>query len=421
MASTALFTGRSLATGCLRSARVSGKRALSGSGTLRYDINLTEDQIGFQDLARKFVADEVIPVAREYDISGKYPQDVFAKAWELGLANPHIPSEYGGLGLSTLDGVVISEELAYGCTGIMTGIEANNLAAAPLVVGGNHELKSKYLGMLTADPVQAAYCVTEPGAGSDVAGAKTNAIKKGDEYVLNGQKMWITNGGVAKWFFVLAKTDPSQKAGSAFTGFVVDADSPGITIGRKEINLGQRCSDTRGISFEDVVVPKENVIGSEGLGFKLAMRAFDYTRPPIAIGAVGVARRAMDEALQYAQTRSTMGQLIINHQSVSNMLADMAMGIEAGRLLAYKAAALIDSGKPNSMFASMAKCFAADHCQKVVSDAVQIFGGAGFNTEYPVEKLFRDAKIYQIYEGTSQIQRLIISRNMVSNPELLTP
>ena len=247
-----------------------------------------------------------------------------------------------------------------------------------------------------AEPLQAGYCVTEPGAGSDVAGATTTARRVGDDYVINGNKMWITNGGVANWYFVLAKTDPTQSAGKAFSGFIVEADSVGISVGRKEINLGQRCSDTRGISFEDVVVPAANRIGVEGEGFKLAMRAFDYTRPPVAIGAVGLARRAMDEATAYALERKTMGKPIAEHQAVAFMLADMAMGIEAARLLTYKSALLIDQGRPNTMYASMAKCFAADHAQKVASDAVQIFGGAGFNTEYPVEKLMRDAKIYQV-------------------------
>ena len=388
------------------------------SATSGLSFELTEEQRGFQELARKFVAEEIIPVAAEYDRTMEYPQPIFEKAWELGLVNPHIPEDYGGIGLHTLDGVVIAEEMAYGCTGIMTAMEANNLATAPVLVGGSHELKKKYLSRLTESPIQAAYCVTEPGAGSDVAGARTHAVRKGDEWVINGSKMWITNGGVADWFFVLAKTDPDAKAGSAFTGFVVDANTPGVTVGRKEINMGQRCSDTRGITFEDVVVPAANVIGEEGIGFKLAMRAFDYTRPPVAIGAVGLARRALDEAIAYAKERNTMGQPIANHQAISFMLADMAMGVEAARLLTYKSALAIDQGKPNTMLASMAKCFAADHCNKVVTDAVQVFGGAGFNTEYPVEKLMRDAKIYQIYEGTSQIQRLIVSRHILSMDSL---
>jgi acyl-CoA dehydrogenase len=293
-------------------------------------------------------------------------------------------------------------------------MEGNGLASAPVIIAGTEEQKKKYLGRLTEAPLMAAYCVTEPGAGSDVAGLATTAVKKGDEWVINGSKMWITNGGVADWYFVLAKTDPNAKAGAGFTGFIVDADTPGVGKGRKEINMGQRCSDTRGITFEDVVVPDANRLGAEGVGFKIAMGAFDHTRPPVASGAVGLARRAMDEAIAYATQRKTMGVPIAQHQSVAFMIADMAIGIEASRLLTHKAAWMIDQGTRNTMYASMAKAFAADHANKVAADAVQIFGGNGFNTEYPVEKLMRDAKIYQIYEGTSQIQRLIISREIFS-------
>lgn len=273
---------------------------------------------------------------------------------------------------------------------------------------------------MTEEPLKAAYGVTEPGAGSDVAGIKTTAVKKGDKYVINGQKMWITNGGVANWYFVLAKTDPGAGA-KGMTGFIVDGDSPGITVGRKEINMGQRCSDTRGITFEDVEVPEENMLGTEGEGFKIAMGAFDHTRPPVAIGAVGLARRAMDEAVKYAMERKTMGAPIAAHQAVSFMIADMAMNIEAARYLTYKSATEIDAGNRNTYYASMAKAFAADMANKVASDAVQIFGGNGFNTEYPVEKLMRDAKIYQIYEGTSQIQRLIIARELFADTDKITP
>jgi len=355
-----------------------------------------------------------MPVAAEYDRTMAFPRPIFDKAWELGLVNTHIPEECGGLGLGCLEGVIIGEELAYGCTGIMTAMEANGLAEAPVIIAGTHEQKAKYLGRMTEEPLQAAYCVTEPGAGSDVSGAKTTATKKGDAWVLNGQKMWITNGGVANWYFVLAKTDPSASTGSAFTGFIVDADTPGISVGRKEINMGQRCSDTRGITFEDVVVPDENRLGDVGQGFRIAMGAFDHTRPPVAAGAVGLARRAMDEAIGYALERKTMGVPIAHHQAVSFMIADMAIGVEAARGLVHKSAWEIDQGRRNTMFASMAKAFAGDHANKVVADAVQVFGGNGFNTEYPVEKLMRDAKIYQIYEGTSQIQRLIVSRENFS-------
>merc|ERR1711977_166824 len=245
--------------------------------------------------------------------------------------------------------------MAYGCTGIMTAIEANGLGSMPIMIAGNPEQKKKYLGRLIDEPVMCAYGVTEPGAGSDVSGVKTKAEKKGDEWVINGQKMWITNGGVANYYFVLARTNPVPKCPSskAFTGFIVDGDTPGVTPGRKEINMGQR-ADTRGITFEDVVVPKENVLIGEGAGFKVAMGAFDKTRPPVAAGAVGISQRALDEATKYAMERKTFGVPIINHQAVSFMLADMA---------------------------SIAKCFAGDDANKSATDAVQIFGGNGFNTE----------------------------------------
>lgn len=261
---------------------------------------------------------------RDLDFLMYWLLEIIRKAWELGLVNTHIAPEYGGSGLGVLDSAIISEELAYGCTGIQTAIEANNLAEAPLVVAGNDAQKKKYLGRMTEEPLMASYGVTEPGAGSDVAGLRTQAVKKGNEWILNGQKMWITNAGHANWFFVLARTEANAPTGKAFTGFIVDGDSPGIQRGRKEINMGQRASDTRGVTFEDVVVPDENVLGSPGQGFKIAMNAFDITRPLVAAGAVGLARRAMEEATKYSLERKTMGTEIFNHQAVAFMLADMA-------------------------------------------------------------------------------------------------
>jgi acyl-CoA dehydrogenase len=381
---------------------------------------LSDTQKEYQKLARDFARDVMIPQAAKYDQSMEYPQEIFKQAWELGLVNSHVPESCGGMGLHTMDGVIINEELAYGCTGMQTAIEANSLASMPVIVAGSEAQKKKYLGRLIEAPLQAAYGVTEPGAGSDVAGIRTTAVKKGNEYVLNGSKMWITNAGRANWFFVLAKTNPAA-GHKGMTGFIVDADSKGLTVGRKEINLGQRCSDTRGLTFEDVVVPEANRLGKEGDGFKIAMAAFDNTRPPVAIGAVGVARRAMDEAIKYALERKTMNKVIFEHQAIAFMIADMAAGIEMARLLTYKAAVEIDAGRRNTMWASMAKGFAADHANKTCYDAIQIFGGMGFNTEAPVEKLYRDARIFSIYEGTSQIQRLIVSREIMSNPGSLTP
>jgi acyl-CoA dehydrogenase len=374
----------------------------------------TDTQREFQKLARDFARNVVAPVAAHHDRTGEYPEAVIKQAWELGLANLHIPEDCGGFDLHSTDAALISEEIAWGCTGIGTALEANNLAIAPVVVAAPKELQKKYLGRMTEAPILAAYCVTEPGAGSDVAAARTTAVKRGDVWVINGEKMWITNGGVADWYFVLAKTDPDASTGSAFTGFIVERSSPGINVGKKEWNMGQRASDTRGITFEDVEVPDANRVGDVGYGFKVAMKAFDRTRPMVAAAAVGLSQRALDESLKYAQERHTMGKPIARHQAISFMLADMAMRTEAARLLVWKAAAEIDAGRRNTLWASMAKAVSADNAMQNATDAVQIFGGYGYSNEYPVEKLMRDAKVFQIYEGTSQIQRLIISRHILS-------
>ncbi|KAF0046644.1 hypothetical protein F2P81_000277 [Scophthalmus maximus] len=375
-------------------------------------LEMTDQQKEFQQLARRFAREEIVPLAAAYDRSGEYPFPIIKKAWELGLMNSHIPQDYGGMGLSIFDSCLITEELAYGCTGVQTAIEANSLGQMPVIIAGNEAQKKKYLGRMTEEPLMCAYCVTEPGAGSDVAGLKTKAMKVGDEYVVNGQKMWITNGGKANWYFLLARTNPDPKCptSKAFTGFILDADTPGVQIGRKEMNMGQRCSDTRGITFEDVRIPKENVLIAEGSGFKIAMGAFDNTRPPVAAGATGLAQRALDEATSYALERKSFGKVIAEHQAVSFLLAEMAMKVELARMAYQRSAWEVDQGRRNTYYASIAKAFAGDIANQVATDAVQVFGGNGFNSDYPVEKLMRDAKIYQIYEGTAQIQRLIIAR-----------
>ncbi|XP_061587921.1 medium-chain specific acyl-CoA dehydrogenase, mitochondrial [Cololabis saira] len=398
----------------LQSTNAAAAKAASSShaGSLGFCFEMTDQQKEFQQLARRFAREEMVPVAAAYDKSGEYPFPVIKKAWELGLVNGHIPQEYGGMGLSIFDSCLITEELAYACTGMQTAMEANSLGQMPVIIAGSDAQKRKYLGRMTEEPLMCAYCVTEPGAGSDVAGLKTRAEKKGDDYVVNGQKMWITNGGKANWYFLLARTNPDPKCptSKAFTGFIVDADTPGIQIGRKEMNMGQRCSDTRGITFEDVRIPKENVLIAEGAGFKIAMGAFDNTRPPVAAGATGLAQRALDEATSYALERKTFGKLIAEHQAVSFLLAEMAMKVELARMGYQRSAWEVDQGRKNTYYASIAKAFAGDIANQVATDAVQVFGGNGFNSEYPVEKLMRDAKIYQIYEGTAQIQRLIIAR-----------
>ncbi|KAI9350839.1 acyl-CoA dehydrogenase/oxidase [Obelidium mucronatum] len=376
-------------------------------------FSLSPEQLELQELAKSFTAKEITPNAAHHDRTGEYPTEILKKAWEVGLLNTHVPEAYGGLGLGVLDCSLISEEMAYGCSGIQTAAEANGLAEAPVIIGASDALKKKYLGRMTEEPLMCAYCVTEPIAGSDVAGIATKAVKKGNSWSITGNKMWITNGGKANWYFVLAKTDPNANAGKAFTGFIVDGNAPGITVGKKELNMGQRCSDTRGISFEDVEVSDENRIGDVGKGFQLAMGAFDTTRPLVASAAVGVARRAYEEALKYAIERKTMGKAIAEHQAISFMLADMAMGVEAARGLVWKTSWQRDNGERNTLLASMAKAVASEVANKNAADAVQIFGGNGFNSEYPVEKLMRDAKIFMIYEGTSQIQRLIISRSLI--------
>jgi acyl-CoA dehydrogenase len=381
------------------------------------NFGLSEEQLALREMAHDFAVNEIRPVAAHHDETGEYPWAVLAKAHEVGLLNTHIAPENGGLGLGAMDGMVLAEELAWGCSGIGTAMEANGLAQQPVILGGSEALKARYLAPMTEPgrerPLMCAYAVTEPGAGSDVQGLKTTAVKRGDKWVLNGTKMWITNAGVADWFFVVAVTDSAKLARGGMTAFVVEARSPGVSIGKKEYNMGQRCSDTRGLTFEDVEVPEENVVGQVGDGWKLAMAAFDYTRPAVSCAAVGVARAAMEHAAQYATERKAFGQPIAQHQAIQFMLAEMAMEIDAGRLLCWKAAWMKDAGLRNTREAAMAKAFCADVVMKTTTNAVQIYGGYGYSEEYPVEKLMRDAKIFQIYEGTSQIQRLIIAREML--------
>jgi len=390
-----------------------GRRASSTAATLNFD--LPDELRDLQQAMRIFVKNEVVPKAAQYDKTMEYPWEIIKKAHAAGLINSQIPEKYGGPGLDTVAEVVLGEALGYGCTGIGTAVMGNDLGTAPLLIAASDEIKKKFLPRLIEEPLMCAYCVTEPGAGSDVAGVRTRAEKKGDEYIINGSKMWITNGGVANWYFLLARTDPDPKApaGKAFTAFALDADSPGVTKGRKEINMGQRCSDTRGITFEDVRVPASQVVGAPGEGFKVAMKTFDKTRPLVAASAVGLIGRCLDEATKYSLERKTFGTPIVNHQAIQFILADMATNLELSRVLTYRAAREVDLGRGGSYFASIAKRFASESAVEAASNAIQVFGGAGFNTEYPVEKLFRDSKIFTIYEGTSQVQRLVIGRQLL--------
>lgn len=376
------------------------------------DFSLSSEQEQLQELAQEFARNEMETVAKHHDQTGEFALPVYKKAFELGLMNTHIPDEFGGLGLGVFEGCLLAEELAAGCSGIYTSMEVNTLAQAPLIVAGTEAQKKHFLAPMTEELQFAAYCVTEPNAGSDVAGIKTRAIKNGDSYVINGNKMWITGANYASWYFVLAYTDP-EKGYGGMSAFIVPRDTEGVEVGKKEMNMGQRASDTRAVDFVDVKVPAENLVGKEGQGWIIAMSAFDHTRPPVAAGAVGVARRAMEHAIRYAKERTSFGVPIAKHQAIAFMIADMAKDIEAARLLVWKAASKIDRGERNTLEAAYAKCFAADTAMRVTTDAVQVFGGYGFSQEYPVEKLMRDAKVFQIYEGTSQVQRLIMARELL--------
>ncbi len=378
---------------------------------MSFDFTLSEEQQALVALARDFTKNEIVPVAGKYDETGEFPADLFKKAWETGLMNIEVPEDNGGVGLGCFDHCLVQEEIAYGCTGINTSVAGNMLGAMPLLIAGTEEQKKKYLGRLIDEPIFAAYCCSEPDAGSDVSNISTKVTKHGDDYVLNGQKRWITNGGVASWYTVLATFDRSKRH-KGIAMFVVDADTPGVKTGRKEDKLGQRASNTTDVIFEDVKIPKSALVGTEEGGFKVAMKTFDRSRPWIAAGAAGLIRRALEESRAYALERKTFGAPIAQHQAIQFMLADMAVSYEATRLMYQKAAWMVDQGKLDSITSSYAKLYGADSAMKAAVDAVQVFGGYGYTKEYPVEKLMRDAKLLQIYEGTSQIQRVAIARNL---------
>ena len=377
-------------------------------------FNLSEEQKMLQDLASEFADNEIIPYAEKWEKEGLFPKKTIEKARSLGILNCTIPEKYGGTGLNFVDEVIINEELGRGDPGFATITGVTMLACHPVLSGGTEEQKEEYLGRV-ADGKVAAYCVTEPGAGSDVQAIKSNAFLDGDEYVLNGNKMWIGGAGYADWFFVLARTG-EEKGYKSQSGFIVDANSEGIEIGKKEEKMGQKCSDTRGVTFSNVRIPKENLIGlEENNGWKNAMNAFDYSRPMLASHAVGNARGAMEESWKYSKQRETFGKPIFEHQSIAFMLADMSTKIEAARLLTYKAASMIDNGEKATLMAAHAKRFAADIGMEITTDAVQIFGGYGYSEEFPAARRMRGAKIYQIFGGSTQIQKMIISRELNKN------
>jgi acyl-CoA dehydrogenase len=383
------------------------------------DFQLSDETKALRELAHDFAVREMRPVAWEYDRDSTWPGEVLRKAWEVGLMNLHTPEEYGGAAISAFDGVVIQEELAWGCSGIQTSLGANGLAAAPLLLAGSDELKREYLSMMTEEFKLSSFALTEPDAGSDVSGMRTRAVRQGDAYVINGSKCFITNGGHADWFTVFAKTDPDA-GNRGISAFLVPKDET-VTVDKKEDKMGQRASNTASITFNDTVVPARNLIGAENKGFQIAMATLDTTRPGTAAMAVGIARAAFEFACDYAKERVQFGVPIAMHQGIQFLIADMATEIEAARLLTWQSAALLDQHQRNTLQSSHAKRFAADMAMKVTTDAVQVYGGYGYMKEYPVEKLMRDAKIMQLYEGTSQIQRLVIARETLAPRRVSSP
>jgi len=375
------------------------------------NFSLTGEQRMLQKMARDFAREQIAPVAEHYDQTAEFPFPVIEKAREAGLINPNVPLEYGGGGASLIEECIICEELAWGCTGISTAILINNLSATPIIIAGTDAQKKEWLGRLI-DGQLAAYAVTEPAAGSDVIGIQATAARQGDEYVLRGSKTFISNASHSDFFVVFAYTDKAKKH-RGMSAFIVERERPGFSVSKKFAKLGQRASDTAEIVLDEVVVPEANRLGEEGQGFMIAMQVFDRSRPTVAASAVGLAQRALDESVRYAKERESFGVPIGKHQAIGFMLAEMAMNVEAARLLTWRAAWEVDQDQPNTKLAAFCKAFAADSAMKIATDAVQIFGGYGYMQEYPVEKLMRDCKVFQIYEGTSQIQRTIIARELL--------
>ncbi len=378
------------------------------------DFKFSDEQLAIRAMTRDFVNNEIMPVARMYDEEEAFPTPIFDKLREYGLFNLAIPEEYGGPGVDKISQALIVEEVARGCAGISTSMEANSLSSYPILVGGSEELKKKYLTRLTDGGEYAAFALTEPQGGSDVMGTKTTIERVGDEYVINGEKCFITNASYAHFFVVLAKMKGGQGPNS-FIAIVVERDTEGLSVGPKEKKMGLKASNTASVMFDNVRVPVSNIIGEEGEGFKIFMNALSFARPMVGAQSVGLAQGAYEEAVKFAKERKQFGTTISNFQAIQFMLADMAMNIEAARLLVYKAVYLLQEGTPSITNASFAKCFASDTAMKVATDAVQIHGGYGFIREYPVEKYFRDAKIQQIYEGTNQIQRVVIAKEILKD------
>ena len=375
-------------------------------------FSLTEEQKALQDMAREFAEKEMRPNAAKYDKGEEFSEDVMKKAFEVGFLTCTIPKEDGGGGLSDIDTVIISEELAAGCAGMYTTMMVNALAYTPIILFGTDEQKKKFLTPHTEKMSFASFCLTEREAGSDASSIKTRAKKVGNEYIINGSKCFISNGGIASQYVVFANSNP-EKGARGLSAFVVPREAPGLTVGKEEDKMGQRASNTVELSFEDVKIPEGNLLGKEGIGFLIAMRTLDKTRAPVGSAGVGVARAALEYAIEYAKTRIQFGKPIALFQNTAFKIAQMAMEINAARHLVWHAAWLLDEGKPCGKESAMAKTYGSDVAMKVTTECVQILGGYGYMKDYPMEKLMRDAKLLQIYEGTNEIQRLVISREVI--------
>jgi acyl-CoA dehydrogenase len=377
------------------------------------DFSLTEEQKSCQKLVRDFAQNEIAPIAHELDEEQRHSPEIIEKYFEIGLLHYAVPEEYGGAGLGSLEGCLFGEEIAAACAGVAASLGGNILGLTPLLIAGSPELKQELLPKHTSGPNLAAFCLTEANAGSDVAGIRTTAIRDGDEYLINGTKQFITNGGVASLYSVFASEDPDQ-GHRGLSAFMVPSDTKGVSSGKKENKMGQRATDTREVIFDNVRIPARYRLGKGLDGFKISMMTLDDSRPGVGAGAVGIARAALEVAIAYSKERNQFGQPIAAQQAIQFMLADMAIKVDAARMLCWKAAWLRDNGHRNTKESAMAKCYAGDIAMEVTTDAVQILGGYGYMKDYPVEKYMRDAKLHQIYEGTNQIQRLVISRQLLT-------
>jgi len=379
------------------------------------DFDLPDDLVALQDMARRFAADHIAPNARQWDREADIPRDLVSKLAELGFLGVFTPTEYGGVGLGDLGATVIMEEIARHCGATALMLDAHNaLCTAHLLVGGNEAQKKKYLPKLAGGQCLGAWALSEPGCGSDAAALTTTAKLEGNEWVLNGAKQWITNGHYAGVYVVMARTDP-QKGAKGISAFIVERGTPGFETGPKEDKLGMRGSDTVGLSFDNCRIPKENLCGQLGSGFTDAMKVLERGRITISALAVGLARGAFEESLAYSKERVAFGKPIFDHQSIQFLLADMAMQIDAGRLLTRKAAILSDAGKSCNIEASMAKLQTTEMATRACLDGIQILGGNGYTKDFPVERYMRDAKLCEIGEGSSQVQRIVIARHLLES------